>query len=83
MGAVVNTSSPLLLHIHIPFPLAKEIHLIQDGKIILRSQQEDIVYPAQAPGIYRVEVYLKEKSPLGKGIPWILSNPIFLRRKLE
>ncbi len=83
MGAVVKTSSPLLLHIKIPFPLAKEAHLIQDGKIILRSQQEDIVYPAQPSGIYRVEVYLKEKSPLGKEIPWILSNPIFLRRKQE
>ncbi|MFQ5722161.1 MAG: PHP domain-containing protein [Candidatus Aminicenantales bacterium] len=81
MGAIVKTRFPLSLHIKAPFSLAKEIHLILNGKVILRSQQEEIVYAAKTPGIYRVEVYLKEKSPLGQEIPWILSNPIFLRRK--
>ena len=83
MGAVVKTSFPVFLNIKVPFSLAKEIRLIQDGQTVLRSPHEEIVYEAEAAGIYRVEVYLKEKSPLGKEIPWILSNPIFLRRKSE
>lgn len=79
MGAAVTVSPQFTLHIKAPFSFAKEIHLIRDGKIILRSQKSNLLCSAQQPGIYRVEIYLREKSPLGKNIPWIVSNPIFLR----
>jgi hypothetical protein len=28
-------------------------------------------------------VYLKERTPIKKDIPWILSNPIFLKEKIN
>jgi hypothetical protein len=79
MGGTALLESGLTLHVQAPFPFAKEIHLIQDGKSIFRSTEENISFEANQPGVYRVEVYLREKSPLGKEIPWIVSNPIFLR----
>ncbi len=79
MGGTALFESGFTLHIQAPFPFAKEIHLIQDGKSIFHSTEESISFEAKQPGVYRVEVYLREKSPLGKEIPWIVSNPIFLR----
>ena len=79
MGSTVRLRSPLSLHIQAPFPFTKEIYLIRDGKRILHSQKDKLIHIARLPGIYRVEVYLRERTPLGKDIPWILSNPIFLK----
>jgi hypothetical protein len=79
MGRTALFESGFTLHIQAPFPYAKEIHLIQDGKSVFRSTEENISFEAKQPGVYRVEVYLRERSPLRKDIPWIVSNPIFLR----
>ncbi len=79
MGSVAELTTPVRLHIEAPFPFRKEIHIIRGGKNILRSQEEALFYSAQEPGIYRVEIFLKERTPLGKDIPWIVSNPIFLK----
>ncbi len=83
MGSVAELTSAFKLHVKAPFPLRKEIHLVRDGKIILRSQKEDLFYSAHDVGTYRVEIYLKERSPLGKDIPWIVSNPIFLKENKQ
>ncbi len=82
MGARTQFRSPLRLRIKALFPLAKEIHLIHDGEKILSSRKENLTHEVTEPGLYRVEVYLRERSPLGKNVPWIISNPIFLRREL-
>ncbi|HEB36461.1 MAG TPA: hypothetical protein ENI18_11555 [Candidatus Aminicenantes bacterium] len=79
MGSTVILDSSVPLNIEAPFPFAKEIHLVHNGKMILRSTENSISYEAAHPGTYRVEVYLTERSPLDKNIPWIISNPIFLR----
>ncbi len=79
MGGTVILDSPVTLNIEAPFPFAKDIHLVHNGKMIFRSAEDSISYEAAHPGTYRVEVYLTERSPLGKNIPWIVSNPIFLR----
>jgi hypothetical protein len=80
MGSTVLLDSPVTLHIEAPFPFAKEIHLVHNGKKIFTSTKESVSYEAAQPGTYRVEVYLTERSPLSKNIPWIVSNPIFLRK---
>ena len=36
---------------------------------------------AVEPGVYRVEVYLRSRSPLSPRVPWILSNPVYVRKK--
>jgi len=78
MGSTVLLDSPVTLHIKAPFRFKKEIHLIHNGKVILRSTEENAIYEATQPGTYRVEVYLRARSPLRKNIPWVVSNPIFL-----
>ena len=63
-----------------PFPFAQEIRLLHDGRSIAVDGRESLRAPAAGPGRYRVEVFLKERSPLGADIPWIVSNPIYLRK---
>ncbi len=79
MGSETSLSSPVTLHIQAPFSFKAEIHIIHNGKNIYQSMEEQSSYEVSLPGTYRVEVYLKERTPLGKNIPWIVSNPIFIK----
>ncbi len=81
MGAKTKLRSPLWLQVKAPFPFDKEIHLIHNGVRILSSQKEKLRQEVTEPGTYRVEVYLRERSPLRKNIPWIISNPILIRKE--
>ena len=81
MGGRTSLDPLATLHIQAAFPFASETHLIHDGKTIITSTEETIVYRPVEEGCYRAEVYLKERTPLHQGIPWILSNPIFFREK--
>ncbi|MGB7294558.1 MAG: CehA/McbA family metallohydrolase [Candidatus Aminicenantales bacterium] len=60
------------------FPNA-EIRLLRNGEIVLRSEAREISFAAQDPGVYRIEIYLRGKTPLAEDFPWIVSNPIFWR----
>jgi len=81
MGGSGNLDFPTTLHVHLPSSISKETHLIFNGLSILQSPDDTIEFRVEEPGTYRIEVYRKEKSPLNKKIPWILSNPIFLKEK--
>lgn len=81
MGSTSALDSPVTLHIQSFFPFASETHLIHNGKKVFQTSDGIFSYEARQPGFYRVEVYLRERSPLGKNIPWIISNPIFLVEK--
>lgn len=83
MGEKTMFDPAITLHIQVPLPFAKEIHLIHNGKKLLVTSKDHLAHTAASPGFYRVEVYLREKSPLHGDIPWILSNPIFLRGKAD
>lgn len=72
--------SPLLLQIQAPPALACEVRLLQDGQVIHRTSEERISFEVTQTGTYRVEVYLREVTPMTRDCPWILSNPIFLRK---
>ena len=76
-----TTGEDTTLHIQLPLSISKETHLIFNGQSILQSMDDTIEFRAEEPGVYRVEVFLKERSPLNKRIPWILSNPLFLKEK--
>lgn len=82
-GTALLKPASLTLRVQAPFPFAKEIHLIQDGKSVFQSTEDAVSFEVKQPGVYRVEVYLKEKSPLRKDIPWIVSNPIFIREDIN
>lgn len=83
MGEKTSLDSQVILRIQAEFPFACEVHLIHNGKKIMTSTDKSIDYQPVHAGFYRIEVYLKEKTPMHKDIPWILSNPIFFREKSQ
>lgn len=82
-GETLFFDSQATLRIEAPFPFAKEVLLLLNGEIVLRSREKSISYESGQAGFYRVEVYLKERSPLARNVPWIVSNPIYLRKDKE
>jgi hypothetical protein len=76
-----NPAAPPTLRVETPFPFAVDARLIRNGETITRSSERELVYSAGRPGVYRVEVYLKSGSPLARDVPWIVSNPIYLREE--
>ncbi len=83
MGGSGILEDPATLYVHLPLSISKETHIIFNGQSILQSPDDTIEFHVEKPGTYRIEVYLKERSPLNKRIPWILSNPIFLKEKTQ
>jgi hypothetical protein len=82
MGSVIpiSSASSLELHVRMPFSSAVETRFVYNGKTIRSGGDKETSVIADEPGIYRVEVYLREWSPLAEDTPWIVSNPIFLRK---
>ncbi|MCK4337840.1 MAG: hypothetical protein KAX11_07835 [Candidatus Aminicenantes bacterium] len=79
MGQSSRFDPSITLHVQAPFPFKKVIHLIQNGETVSESEQDYLFFRVKSPGVYRIEVFLKGRTPLKKEIPWIVSNPIFLR----
>jgi hypothetical protein len=64
------------LRVQTPFSFAHETRIIHDGRATAASLERYLAYTPGEPGAYRVEVYLRERSPLRADIPWIVSNLI-------
>ena len=81
MGSAVprNVSPRMRLRARAAFPFAVQTHLLRDGEVVLRSEETDISFPSERPGVYRIEIYLRGGSPLARDFPWIISNPIYVR----
>ena len=79
MGEAFSPEGPVTLHIETPASLACEVQLIHNRRALPLPGESPRQYLATQPGTYRVEVYLREKTPLNKNCPWIVSNPIFLK----
>jgi hypothetical protein len=71
---------PVRLRVRAPFAFATETRLIRNGRVIGQAEGADLSYEADTVGDYRVEVYLKGPSPLAADFPWIVANPIFIKR---
>lgn len=82
MGNNVFIGPQTALHAAMPIGVELEARLLRNGIPVFRSHEGTWSYPVtNRPGIYRVEVYLKERTPMKNNFPWILSNPIFLKEK--
>jgi len=83
MGSAVprNLSARMQLRARAAFPFAIQTHLLRDGDVMLRSEGPDISFPCENPGVYRIEIYLRGRSPLARDFPWIISNPIYIREE--
>ncbi|MDH4196694.1 MAG: hypothetical protein OEW05_04735 [Candidatus Aminicenantes bacterium] len=83
MGAevVLDPAAPPVFAATVPYDFATETHLVCGGRTVARTTETLLLHKAAEPGAYRVEVYLRERSPLSPRVPWILSNPIYVRKK--
>jgi hypothetical protein len=84
MGSVVPSEPKTSFCATMPVGVELEARLLRNGDPVFQSHDQTWSYPVtQRAGTYRVEVYLKERTPIKKDIPWILSNPIFLEEKMD
>ncbi|MGD8537396.1 MAG: CehA/McbA family metallohydrolase [Candidatus Aminicenantes bacterium] len=84
MGSVAPAGSKTSFYATMPVGVAFEARLLRDGDPVFQSQDQTWTYAvSESAGTYRVEVYLREKTPIKKDIPWILSNPIFLKERTD
>src|SRR6185503_18292193 len=66
--------------VHAAVPVSARIVLLQNGeKVEEVSNARELWYDATAPGEYRIEVYREGLGPDFDNMPWILSNPIYIR----
>jgi len=75
-------TAPATLHVRAPFPFAHEIRLLRQGEPVAAGTGPELVFNAREPGAYRVEVHLRARTPLPRGVPWICSNPIIVRKEV-
>ncbi len=81
MGSTAELTPDTLLHIRVPESAASQWRLLRDGEPVLNSKQKTQAYLPLQTGVFRVEVFLRERTYLSPDCPWILSNPIFFRNK--
>ncbi len=61
-------------------PLPARFVLLRDGVEVLKTEtQTEMNFEITAPGAYRVEVYRDDLGSAFQAMPWILSNPIYIR----
>jgi hypothetical protein len=58
-------------------PATAKIRIVKDGTVIREEIGQDLTCSISEPGVYRVEAYLRV---LGKYLPWIFSNPIYVTK---
>jgi len=71
---------PTILRARTPYSFAHETRLLRNGAVIASITGTNLEVEAREPGVYRIEVYLRERTPLRRDVPWILSNPIIVRK---
>jgi len=81
MGGTLAPDEALTLEIRAPYDFPKEVRIVSGGRTVLSTPLNTISFPVRSPGSYRVEIYLRGRTPLPKDVPWILSNPIFVREE--
>ena len=61
-------------------PVAARFVLYKDGGVFNTSDvTRELTVAAAEPGVYRVEVYRDDLGPPFDKMPWIMSNPIYVR----
>lgn len=62
--------------LRVALPVKALVRIVRNGGLWAEEKAADFSRTVDAPGVYRVEVYLKA---CGKWRPWIFSNPVFVR----
>ncbi len=66
---------PGAITIDVVLPAPAEIHLIRNGKRVLKRRGRGLRHTTVIPGIYRVEVYRRYR---GHTVGWIFASPIYV-----
>jgi hypothetical protein len=74
MGSDVPVGCDLLFQ----SPIPSLFKLIREGEIYEELEGTSFLFPAEEEGTYRLEVYPVAPPPLLEGLPWIISNPIYV-----
>jgi hypothetical protein len=78
MGDEVESSDELTLKVTAPVKVRAVVY--KNGEIFQeRSETTDFSFKPDTPGVYRVEAYLEQIGTGGERMPWIISNPIYVR----
>jgi len=83
MGRTASMADRAVLHAVSPQGIKHSFRILRNGRTIFQSDAGTVSHKITQPGVYRVEVYLKERTALGPDVPWILSNPIFLEERTD
>ncbi|MBN1222893.1 MAG: hypothetical protein JXB23_06560 [Candidatus Aminicenantes bacterium] len=83
MGGAAAAGVRVVLHAVSPPGIKHAFRIIHNGVTIHQSDEGSLSYEVTHPGDYRVEVYLRERTVLRSDVPWILSNPIFLKERTD
>ena len=57
-------------------PIEAVLRLVRGGRIIRQQAGRRLLFPVHSPGVYRIEAHLQVRGQL---LPWIYSNPIYVR----
>ena len=73
-----DTAAPLTFSARVNARTGGVIALLRDGRILTQSPVPLLTHETAGEGTYRVEVYLGD-GPGEPPVPWIVSNPIYVR----
>jgi hypothetical protein len=82
MGESLEAADGVRLAFRSTFVTGGAAVLLRDGVEVAQSSAGSLDEPAVSPGAYRVEVHAPA-SPGSPPVPWIVTNPIYLRRAGE
>lgn len=76
MGQELSCSSPVELCTVSPSS-GRMIRIIKNGRLLHESREKELQLKITEPGTYRAEVHCR--TLLGRLLPWIYSNPIYIK----
>jgi hypothetical protein len=76
IGQEIAYSPATVLRIVSPSPRGL-IRVIKNGRVVYESREQILAFKVLKPGTFRVEVFWRPF--FGKPLPWIYSNPIYVR----
>lgn len=81
-GDTLDEGGAASFHVRSNGPQDAQIVLLKDGNIVAQGSGSTLEHMSADPGVYRVEIQLAN-APGRPPIPWIVSNPIYIRARLS
>ena len=75
----VGETAPFVSKIKVVSPVSSRIVIFKNGQGLKEEIAESVMTDQLENGVYRVEVYRDDLGPPFDKMPWIISNPIYVR----